>query len=119
MLLIERLTGQVTMQVLAKMNSFTELSWFEDPAVYDDVKRISEEAPHLPRRLLRPVVELAQSVLPAIGLSLLLATLHSPIPLVLLGAMLPGLVVARPHASVLRTLAKTAAGFERRPGYWH
>ena len=118
-LLNERLTEDVTMQVLAKMNSFTELSWFEDPAVYDDVKMISGEAPHLPRRLLRPVVELAQSVLPAIGLSLLLATLHPLIPFVLLGAMLPGLVVARHHASVHRTLERTAAGLERRQDYWH
>src|SRR5438128_3542955 len=118
-LLNERLAGHVTMQVLTKMNSFTELAWFEDPAVYDDVKMISGAAPHLPRRLLRPVVELAQSVLPAIGLSLLLATLHPLIPFVLLGSMLPGLVVARHHASLLRTLERTAAGLERRQDYWY
>jgi ATP-binding cassette subfamily B protein len=113
------LTGHVTTQVLDKVNSFTELAWFEDPTFYDDVKRISEGAPHLPRRLLRPVVELAQSVLPAIGLSLLLATLHPLIPFVLLAAMLPGIVVARHHASVLRTLERTAAGLQRRQDYWY
>src|SRR5207248_1426890 len=65
----ERLVGQVTLRVLAKVNTFTDLSRFEDPMLYDDLKTIGERAPNLPRNLLRSLTEVVQAVLATAGLS--------------------------------------------------
>src|SRR5262249_41105033 len=83
-LVSERLTGHVNQLLLARVNTFTDLSRFEDPALYNDLNTIGEHAPHLPRNLLRSATSVAHAVLSAAGLCLLLATLHPLVPFALL-----------------------------------
>jgi ATP-binding cassette, subfamily B, bacterial len=116
--LTERLMGQVTLRILSKINTFTDLSRFEDPALYNELQTIGERAHHLPRLLLRSVTTLAEALLPATGLCLLLATLHPLVPLVLLAATLPGLLVQRRHATLRWNQQQETAELERRQEYW-
>src|SRR5712692_3654720 len=117
-LVSERLTGHVGLLVLSRVNTLTDLSRFEDPALYDDLKTIGERVPHLARNLLRSTTEAAQAGLAAAGLCLLLASLHPLIPLVLLSAIIPATLVQRYGATLRWHLQLETTELERRQEYW-
>lgn len=117
-LITERLTGHVNLLILSKVNTFTDLSHFEDPALYDDLKSIGDRAPHLARNLLRSMTEGGQAGLAAAGLCLLLASLHPLIPLALVAATLPAMLVHRHSATLGWHLQRETAELERRQEYW-
>jgi ATP-binding cassette, subfamily B, bacterial len=117
-LVSERLTGHVGLLVLARVNALADLSRFEDPALYDDLKTIGERVPHLARNLLRSITEGGQAGLAAAGLCLLLASLHPLIPLVLLAATMPATLVHRLSATLRWHLQLETAELERRQEYW-
>jgi ATP-binding cassette subfamily B protein len=114
----ERLMGQVNLLLLARVNALTELSRFEDPALADELHVIGQRAPHLPRNLLRALMILAQSLLSALGICLLLASLHPLIPLVLLGATLPALLAQRGNLMLTWNVQREMAARERQEQYW-
>jgi ATP-binding cassette subfamily B protein len=117
-LVTERLMGRVNLLVLSRINQFPDLSRFEDPTLYDEVQTIGQRAQHLPRNLLRATAALAEAGLTATGLCFLLATLHPLIPIVLLAAMIPGLLVHRQSAALRWHLQQETAEMERRQDYW-
>ena len=117
-LVSERLTGHVNLLLLARMNTIVDLSRFETPALYDDLKTIGDSAPHLARNLMRSVTEVAQASLTSTGLCLLLVSLHPLIPLVLLAATIPALLVQRQSAILRWHLQLEMAELERRQDYW-
>jgi ATP-binding cassette subfamily B protein len=117
-LVTERLMGQVTVRVLGRINSFSDLTRFEDPALYDELHTIGDRVQHLPRNLLHGMMTLVGDGLSALGLCLLLATLHPLVPMVLLLATLPALVVERRSATVRWELERETAELERRQEYW-
>jgi ATP-binding cassette subfamily B protein len=117
-LVSERLTGHVNLLVLSRVNAITDLTRFEDPALYDDLQIIGNRAPHLARNLLRSMTEVAQAGLAATGLCLLLASLHPLVPLVLLAATAPATLVQRQSAMLRWHLQVETAELERRQNYW-
>jgi ATP-binding cassette, subfamily B, bacterial len=117
-LVTERLMGQVTVRVLGRINGFADLTRFEDAALYDELHTLGDRAQHLPRNMLHGTMAIARDGLSALGLCLLLATLHPLVPVVLLIATLPALVVERRSATVRWEMERETAELERRGEYW-
>src|SRR4051794_32604261 len=69
-LISERLTGHINMLLLTRVNAISDLSRFEDPALYDDLQALGNRAPHLARNLLRSATEVVQAGLTSTGLCL-------------------------------------------------
>jgi ATP-binding cassette subfamily B protein len=114
----ERATGQANLRVMAHVNTFPDLARFEEPALYDELERIHQDTPHLARDLLHGTAEVCKASLAALGLCLLLGSLHPLVPLALLGAMLPSLLAEGRNQSLRWDLEAETASLQRRLDYW-
>ena len=85
----DRLTGYVTAQLIAAANRWHGLARFEDPAFADDLRRARTEAATSGSDLLLYGARAALALFTAVGLALVLASVHPLAPLLLLGATLP------------------------------
>jgi ATP-binding cassette subfamily B protein len=114
----ERLTGSVNLRLLERVNAIPDLAPFEDPALYNELEAIGEQAQHMPRDLIHAVAEACQASLTALGLCLLLASIHPLVPLVLLGAMLPDLLARGANMTLRWNLQVETAELQRRLDAW-
>lgn len=114
----ERLTCRVNMLVLSKVNTFTDLTRFEDPGLLDELQTIQRDAPTLPKNVLKVTAAVAQQVTTTTGLCILLASLHPFIPLLLLLTTVPAFLVERQNATLRWDLKTDTAELERQQVYW-
>ena len=85
----DRLTGYVTAQLIAAANRWQGLARFEDPAFADDLERARTQAATCGSDLILYGTRAALALFTAMGLSLVLASVHLLAPLLLIGATLP------------------------------
>jgi ATP-binding cassette subfamily B protein len=114
----ERLTGGMNLRLLARVNAFSDLAPFEDPALHNELQALEEQAPYMSRDLIRAVAEVCEGVLTALGLCLLLASIHPLVPVLLLGAMLPDLLAQRENQALRWDLQVETAELQRRLDAW-
>jgi ATP-binding cassette, subfamily B, bacterial len=114
----ERLTGSVNLRLLERVNAIPDLSPFEDPALYNELEAIGQRAHHMSGDLIQSVAEVCRASLTALGLCLLLASVHPLFPVLLLGAMLPDLLAQRENSTLHWNLEVETAELQRRLDAW-
>ena len=96
----DRLTGYVTAQLIAAANRWHGLARFEDPAFADDLERARTQAATNGSDLLLYGTRAALALFTAIGLALVMVSVHPLAPLLLIGATLPQIM--RQYEYVMR-----------------
>ncbi len=98
-LVSDRLTGYVTAQLIAAANRWQGLARFEDPAFADDLERARTQAATSGSDLLLYGSRAALALFTAMGLVLVLVSVHPLAPLLLVGATLPQIMRQFEYAS--------------------
>ena len=93
-------TDHVT-DILHEKSSAVDFAYYEDPRYYDTLHRAQQEAPYRPTRLIGNLTQVGQNGLTAVGIVILLATVHWVLAAVILVAVLPALLVRTRHAKRL------------------
>ncbi len=112
----ELVTDHVT-DILHRKSSAVDFGYYEDPRYYDTLHRAQQEAPHRPTRLLGNLSSVCQSLLTAIGIVVLLATVHVVLAAVILIAVFPALFVRTRHAERMHAWQKRRAPTVRTANY--
>ena len=98
-LVSDRLTGYVTAQLIAAANRWQGLARFEDPAFADDLQRARTRAATSGSDLMLYGTRAALALFTAVGLTLVLVSVHPLAPLLLIGATLPQIMRQYEYAS--------------------
>ena len=96
-----------------------DLEYFENAEFFNTLHRAQEEAPFRPTRIVNGLTGLAQNLVSLAAITVLLATLHPLVPLVLLLSVLPGLLVRLRFVSILWDWTLKSTPVERRAGYFN
>ncbi len=112
----ELVTDYVT-DVLHEKSSRVDFGYYEDPRYYDTLHRAQQEGPHRPTRLLANISVIVQNSLTALGIVILLGTLHIGLAAVVLLAVVPVLFVRTRHAEQLHAWQRERAPRARAATY--
>lgn len=85
----ERVTAHVELLLMRKANDLPDLATFENPAFYDDLQMLRNQAPFRPMNLMVTTATLLSSFVATVGLLVLVGTLAWWLPFLLIAAMLP------------------------------
>jgi ATP-binding cassette, subfamily B, bacterial len=103
--------------VLHRKSASVDYSYYEDPRYHDTLHRAQQEAPTRPTQIVGNLTQVGQSVLTAVGILILLATVHWALSLVLFVAVLPALWVRVYHGRRLYRWQRQRAAMERKARY--
>jgi ATP-binding cassette, subfamily B, bacterial len=106
-----------TLAVVHRKSTAVDLRFYEDPGYYDTLHRTQHEAPGRPTQVVNSLLRFGQSIVTALGIVVLLATVHWLLAVVLFVAVLPGLWVRMRYADRTYRLARDRAAMERRANY--
>lgn len=114
-LAVEHFMGRTVQRKAAEM----DLEYFENADFFDTLHLAQEEAPFRPTQIVNNLTQLAQNTIGLVAMIGLLLTLHPLVPLVLLLAVLPGLLVRLRFVSVLLDWTQKSAPVERKAQYFN
>jgi len=95
-----------------------DYSYYEDPRFYNTLHRAQQEAPFRPTQLLANLTHGIQSGITAVGVVILLASVHWVLATVIVVAVLPALLVRVRHSKRLHRWQRDRSGTERRANYF-
>ena len=90
----EKLTAHVNLLLMGKADTFPDLSRFEDPEFYDKLQVLLKQVSYQPMSLLQTLAQGARSLVTLVAMVGLLTPLGFWIPLVILLATIPQIVVS-------------------------
>lgn len=105
------------LDVMHEKSVEVDLAFYEDPEFHDTFHRAQREAPYRPTGVLRNLLTVLRSGLTVLGILGLLATVHPALPILLVLAVVPGLVVRLRHADRSYRWQRRRASDERRAKY--
>ena len=105
--------------ILHQKSVEVDLAYYENTEYYDALHRAQQEAPYRPTHIVNGLVQVAQSSLSLVALSVLLISLHWSLALILLAAALPAVLVRLRYANELYQWQRRRTQTERRAGYLH
>jgi ATP-binding cassette, subfamily B, bacterial len=103
--------------LLHQKSASVDYSYYEDPRYQDTLHRAQQEAPSRPTQIVGNLTMVAQSALTAVGIMLLLATVHWLLSVVLFLALMPALLVRVHHGRRLYRWQRQRAAMERKSRY--
>ena len=106
-------------RVLHAKSVEVDLGFYEQPEYHDTLHRAQQEAPHRPTRILDGVFRLGQSAVTLAAIAALLLTFHWTVPLFLLLAGVPGLLIRFVYARKLYDTLRGQTAAERLALYFH
>ncbi len=95
-----------------------DLEYYENSDYYDTLHRAQQEAPYRPNRILSGLFSLGQSAISLITIGGLLVFFHWSVPVFLILAALPALVIRFRFANKLYTLSRRRTPIERKALYF-
>jgi ATP-binding cassette, subfamily B, bacterial len=95
-----------------------DYGYFEDSRFYNTLHRAQQEAPYRPTQLLGHLTQAIQSGVTAIGVVILLVSVHWILAAVIVLAVFPALVVRMRHARRVHRWQRDRSGTERRTNYF-
>jgi len=103
--------------VLHRKSASVDYGYYEDPRYHDTLHRAQEEAPSRPTQIVNHLTDVVQSALTALGLMVLLGTVHWLLSVVLFLAVAPTLLVRIIHGRRLFEWQRKRAALERKAVY--
>ncbi|MDY6904886.1 MAG: ABC transporter ATP-binding protein [Thermodesulfobacteriota bacterium] len=94
-----------------------DLSFYENPAYFDSLHRAQMEGPYRPAKIVEGLIQLGQNSVSFFAVGGLLITLHWFIPLILLLAVVPGIIVRLRYSGKLYQWQRQRTGMEREGEY--
>jgi ATP-binding cassette, subfamily B, bacterial len=95
-----------------------DFAYYEDPRYYNTLHRAQLEAPFRPTRLLANLTQVIQSAITAVGVLILLATIHWLLATVIVVTVAPVLLVRVRHSRRLHQWQRERSGTEREAHYF-
>jgi ATP-binding cassette, subfamily B, bacterial len=95
-----------------------DFAYYEDPRYYNTLHRAQLEAPFRPTRLLANLTQVIQSAITAVGVLILLATIHWLLATVIVVTVAPVLLVRVRHSRRLHRWQRERSGTEREAHYF-
>ena len=95
-----------------------DYAYYEDPKFYNTLHRAQQEAPFRPTQLLNNLTQAIQSGITAVGVVILLASVHWILASVIVLAVFPALVVKVRHSRRIHRWQRDRSGTERRANYF-
>lgn len=95
-----------------------DYAYYEDPRFYNTLHRAQQEAPFRPTQLLNNLTQAIQSGITAVGVVILLASVHWILASVIVLAVVPALVVKVRHSRRIHRWQRNRSGMERRANYF-
>jgi ATP-binding cassette, subfamily B, bacterial len=95
-----------------------DFAYYEDPRYYNTLHRAQQEAPFRPTHLLTNLTQVIQSSITAVGVLILLASVHWVLATVIVVAVAPALVVRIRHSRRLYRWQRERSGTEREADYF-
>jgi ATP-binding cassette, subfamily B, bacterial len=95
-----------------------DFAYYEDPRYYNTLHRAQQEAPFRPTRLLANLTQVIQSGITALGVIILLASVHWILATVIVVAVAPVLLVRVRHSRRLHRWHRERSGTEREAHYF-
>jgi ATP-binding cassette subfamily B protein len=105
------------LDVLHRKSAAVDYGYYEDPRYHDTLHRAQQEAPSRPTQIVGNLTQVGQSALTAVGILILLATVHWVLTLVIFLAVLPALLVRIHHGRRLYRWQRQRAAMERKARY--
>jgi ATP-binding cassette, subfamily B, bacterial len=103
--------------VLHRKSASVDYGYYEDPRYHDTLHRAQQEAPTRPTQIVGNLTQVGQSTLTAIGILILLTTVHWALSLILFMAVVPALWVRVYHGRRLYRWQRERAAMERKARY--
>jgi len=97
----DKLTAHISLLLMRKADTFSDLSRFEDSLFYDELQLLQQQVSYKPLNLLENLVELGRSLVTLIVIVGLLVPLAFWIPLVIAIATIPQIVVASQYGKAI------------------
>ncbi|MCC5639481.1 ABC transporter ATP-binding protein/permease [Nostoc sp. CHAB 5844] len=97
----DKLTAHISLLLMRKADSFSDLSRFEDPLFYDELQLLQQQVGYKPLSLLENLVELGRSFVTLIVIVGLLVPLAFWIPIVIAIATIPQIVVSSQYGKAI------------------
>ncbi|WP_071189290.1 ABC transporter ATP-binding protein [Trichormus sp. NMC-1] len=97
----DKLTAHISLLLMQKADTFSDLSRFEDAEFYDELQLLQEQVSYKPLNLLENLVELGRSLVTLIVIVGLLVPLAVWIPLVIAIATIPQIVVSSQYGRAI------------------
>lgn len=95
-----------------------DFAYYEDPRYYNTLHRAQQEAPFRPTRLLGNLTQVIQSGITAVGVLVLLASVHWVLATVIVFAVAPAFLVRVQHSRRLHRWHRDRSGTEREAHYF-
>ena len=96
-----------------------DLAYYENPGYFDTLHRAQAEGPYRPTQIVNGLVRVIQSTVSLLAISGLLITFHPILPVLLLGAALPAVVVRYAFAGQHYTWQQRRNREERKARYYN
>lgn len=106
------------LDVLHRKSVSVDYGYYEDPRYHDTLHRAQQEAPSRPTEIVTHLTGVIQSALTAVGLMVLLATVHWLLSVVLFLAVAPTFLVRVIHGRRLFEWERKRAALERKAAYF-
>ncbi|MBD2629078.1 ABC transporter ATP-binding protein [Trichormus variabilis] len=97
----DKLTAHISLLLMRKADTFSDLSRFEDAEFYDELQLLQQQVSYKPLNLLENLVELGRSLVTLIVIVGLLIPLAVWIPLVIAIATIPQIVVSSQYGRAI------------------
>jgi len=98
-------------------SSEVDLEYYENPEYHDTLHLAQQQTPHRPRMILQALLTIVQNGVSLVAVAGLLFLFHWSIPLVLVAAALPGLVVRLRYAETIYRWHRSTAPRDRLARY--
>lgn len=106
-------------RILHAKSVAVDLAYYEQPEYFDALHRAQQEAPYRPARILDGMFRLGQSAVSLVAIGFLLLTFHWTVPLFLVLAALPSLLIRFVYARKLHQADRRQTPAERFAFYFH
>jgi ATP-binding cassette subfamily B protein len=105
-------------EILHAKSAEMDLEYYENSDYYDTLHRAQREAPYRPTRILNGLFSLGQSAISLIAIGGLLLIFHWSVPIFLILAAMPGLLIRFRFANTIYTWSRRRTPVERKAFYF-
>ncbi|MCP3901353.1 MAG: ABC transporter ATP-binding protein [Desulfobacteraceae bacterium] len=104
-------------QLLHKKSVSADLEFYENPAYFDTLHRAKTEGPFRPTSVVNGFIRLIQNLVSLIAITGLLISFHWAVPLFLIGAVIPGVIIKIKYSDKMFKWQRGRTHTEREGGY--
>jgi len=105
-------------EILHTKSAEMDLEYYENSDYYDTLHRAQREAPYRPTRILNGLFSLGQSAISLIAIGGLLLSFHWSVPIFLIVAAMPSLLIRFRFANTIYTWSRRRTPIERKASYF-